>query len=854
MWGRGTRRGLTAAVASLAAVITTIAAPAHVPDLAAPASPAAEGAVSASAPAAETSPGPTGSENSATSPHSADAPTTDRARTDRLIVRTEGHSPEELDAALTRLGATARRPLGQGWSEVTLAENTTASQAAAVAGGLEVEADLPLWKPATTPNDTNFSSQWALNQPSDDDIDAPEAWDVSTGSSSTTVAVIDTGVDISHPDLDSHIWTNPGESGGGKETNGVDDDGNGLVDDVHGWDWWNDDNTVYDSGDGDAHGTHVAGTIAAETNNGAGVAGVCWSCKIMPLKFLGPAGGYTSDAILAINYAVAEGAKVINASWGGSTNSSALKDAIDAAGAAGVLFVAAAGNDNANTDTSPHYPSSYTSTNLLSVAAIDSAGNRSSFSSYGPTSVDLGAPGSNILSTLPGGTYGYYSGTSMATPHVSGVAAVVAATGVTNVNTLRTRILDSAQPSNAMSGITTTGGVLNMRYAVTTPPASSSGRYHPVSPVRLLDTRNGTGMAGNAVHTVDGGESLALKVTGVGGIPSSGVGAVSLNVTLASSNAGSYLTVYPAGGVRPTASNLNFGPGQTIPNFVVVKVGTGGEILIFNAAGNAHVVVDVAGWYGDESNPEGAAYEPLTPARILDTRSGNGHSGRVGAQQTIDVQVTGRGGVPETGVSGVVMNVTAVASSVSSYITVFPTGVTRPTASNLNFVAGQNIPNMVMARIGTGGEVSFYNAAGTVDIVADVMGYFTDESSSTGPMFHPLTPYRALDTRYTTPPSPIGTAGIGVARDLTFAGVGGVPGSGAVAVVANVTVVTPQYAGFLTVWPSDEEMPTASVLNFGPGQVIPNLATAKLGADGAVSMATGGGNTHIIYDIAGYYE
>ncbi|MBA3474808.1 MAG: S8 family serine peptidase [Rubrobacter sp.] len=280
---------------------------------------------------------------------------------------------------------------------------------------------------ATSANDSDYPKLYGLNNTgqtggtADADVDAPEAWNTTTGDTGTVVAVIDEGVDTNHPDLKNNIWTNSGETAG----NGIDDDKNGYVDDVNGWDFYNNDRTVYDLGDGDKHGTHVAGTIAAEGNNNLGVVGVNWKAKIMPLKFLGPDGGYTSDAVAALNYAVNKGVKISNNSWGGGGPSQTLLEAINKADTAGHLFVAAAGNEGVNNDTTAHYPSSYTSANIISVAATDNKDALASFSNYGSSSVDLAAPGVGILSTLPGSTYGSYSGTSMATPHVTGAAALL---------------------------------------------------------------------------------------------------------------------------------------------------------------------------------------------------------------------------------------------------------------------------------------------------------------------------------------------------------------------------------------------------------------------------------------------
>jgi subtilisin family serine protease len=253
------------------------------------------------------------------------------------------------------------------------------------------------------PGDTHFNRLWALNNTGqnvngtngtgDADIDALEAWDVTTGTSDVVVAVIDSGVDVNHPDLAANIWTNPGEIGG----NGIDDDGNGKIDDVNGWDFYIGDN---DPRDAHGHGTHVAGTIAAVGNNAAGITGISWSAKIMALRFLDAWGsGSAVNAIAAIEYANDMGADVINNSWGGGGYQQALEDAIDASDA---VVVCAAGNSGWNNDSFPHYPSGYSSANIIAVAASNQDDTRASFSNYGAFSVDVAAPGTNIYSAAPG--------------------------------------------------------------------------------------------------------------------------------------------------------------------------------------------------------------------------------------------------------------------------------------------------------------------------------------------------------------------------------------------------------------------------------------------------------------------
>ena len=274
------------------------------------------------------------------------------------------------------------------------------------------------------PNDPSFPKLYALNNSGqtggkfDADIDASEAWDYTTGTGQTVVAVIDTGVDYNHDDLRANIWVNSGEIAG----NGLDDDGNGYIDDLHGYDFANNDSNPMDD---NGHGTHVSGTIGAVGDNGLGVVGVNWHTKIMALKFLDESGsGYLSNAIRALDYAVANGARLSNNSWGGGGYEATLGMAIARASSVGHIFVAAAGNSASNNDVTASYPASYAYENVVAVAATDQNDNLASFSNYGASTVDIAAPGVSIYSTLPGNSYGSYSGTSMATPQVAGALSL----------------------------------------------------------------------------------------------------------------------------------------------------------------------------------------------------------------------------------------------------------------------------------------------------------------------------------------------------------------------------------------------------------------------------------------------
>jgi thermitase len=322
----------------------------------------------------------------------------------------------------------------------------------------------------------NFRNKGQSGGTLDADIDAPEAWGITTGSSNAVVAVIDTGVDIGHPDLKANIWTNQDEVAG----NGIDDDRNGYVDDVHGWDFHNNDGSVFDAASEDSHGTHVAGTIAGRGNNNIGVAGVSWRAKIMPLKFIGAGNrGYVSDAAEALDYAVAEGVKISNNSYGFYDNcngcySQTLLDAINRAGTAGHLFVSAAMNGGSDgtgddIDLAPAYPASYGSPNIITVAASDQDDRLTSFSNYGAASVDLAAPGLDVLSTLPGNRYGNGRGTSMATPHVSGAAALIKSKYPgAGASEMKSRLLLSVDKKSTLTGKVASGGRLNAAEALAT--------------------------------------------------------------------------------------------------------------------------------------------------------------------------------------------------------------------------------------------------------------------------------------------------------------------------------------------------------------------------------------------------
>ena len=406
-----------------------------------------------------------------------------------------------------------RHLLGRGTADetfldvVTVPANQTAAAIAELRANPAVEYAEPnvIYRHFAAPNDPFFDQLWGLNNTGqaiagsagvvDADTDTLEAWSSGIGSPQVYVAVLDQGIDFAHEDLGADpygpIWTNPYDL-----RDGFDNDGNGYVDDLHGFDFAANNNTVYDGSAAarwiDAHGTHVAGTIGARPNNGVGVAGLNWDVRIIPAKFMGENGGTTDAAVRAIDYIIdlkiRHGLNIvaINASWGSQNFSQILLEAIARAARQDILFIAAAGNGGAddigdNNDQSPEYPASFETTALagwdsvISVAATGPWDDLPQFSNYGERSVDLGAPGVSILSTTPQDQYSYWNGTSMATPHVTGAAALVsAATGITG-RALRARLLSSVDRRPSLQGRTTTGGRLNVRaaFAVASTPAPS---------------------------------------------------------------------------------------------------------------------------------------------------------------------------------------------------------------------------------------------------------------------------------------------------------------------------------------------------------------------------------------------
>lgn len=387
--------------------------------------------------------------------------------------------------------------------------------------------------------------------------------------------------------------------------------------------------------------------------------------------------------------------------------------------------------------------------------------------------------------------------------------------------------------------------------ATSAPRSFNSGevgsRYVSIPPIRVVDSRNGTGWSGR----VQAGSPRTLKVAGPGLSAPSDATAVVLNVTAVESSQQSFLTVYPTGSPIPNpGSALNFNAGQIIPNLVTVKVGTNGSVNFATAVGNVNVVADLVGYYDIDS---GDRYNSLTPFRLLDSRESGTSAywnpvGKLNNNQTRDLQVTGRGGVPSDA-RAVIVNLTAVEGSLQSFVTAYPTGSPKPNASNVNFVAGEIIPNLAIVKVGTGGKITLYNNSGSVNVIVDVVGYFDVDAGS---YFHPLVPNRILDTRVNN-----GLSGQFTAvqtRTLQVGGRGGVP-AGATAVVMNTTAVESTAPSYLMLFPGNAAKPAnASNLNFVTGQIIPNLVTVGLSPSGTINIYNNSSSVHVLGDVTGYYS
>lgn len=390
--------------------------------------------------------------------------------------------------------------------------------------------------------------------------------------------------------------------------------------------------------------------------------------------------------------------------------------------------------------------------------------------------------------------------------------------------------------------------------------ANTAGEFIPLaSPARILDTRKAIGIG--TTTPVGQFASIDLQVTGRGGVPATGARAIVMNVTAVAPTASGYVSVYPAGTTRPTVSNLNFVPGQNVPNLVTVQLGADGRVSLYNHNGSTHLLADVIGYY-DDTTVSGGWYHPLTPQRLLDTRTGNGAAAApLGTGGSLTLQVSGRGGVPDAAqVAAVVLNVTAVEPTAAGFVTVWPGGG-RPDVSNLNFTPGQTVPNLVIVAVSASGTISMFNETGNTHLIADVVGWYDRSGTAGGLVFTPIAPQRVMDTREFN--SPVGEDQGPFHSPVAFLDTAEI--NNVRAVVMNITATETTSDGFFSVYPPTvapplyTPVPNTSNLNWRAGQTVPNAVMSSV-SNGVAGVRNGDiivynklGSAHLIIDTVGYF-
>lgn len=623
-----------------------------------------------------------------------------------------------------------------------------------------------------------------------------------------TAYVLDTGIRVTHTDF------------GGRARAGVDTiNPGGTADDCEG------------------HGTHVAGTV------GGTQYGVAKAVSLVAVRVLDCEGsGSLSTLVEGLDWVAQDhqaGQPATAVLSLGGPASSTLDEAVRRVVADGVFVVVAAGNESADACLSSPARVPEASTVGASDPATDQ---RAKFSNRGRC-LDIFAPGVEILSAGNADDTASVigSGTSMAAPHVAGAAALVLeGIPTASPSTVDRLIKDAATQDVVKDARSATDELLRTdptALAGPRPVSELAGRYTPLSPARLLDTREQTG------GRLEPRQPRELRVTGRGGVPATGVTAVALNVTVTGPLQDGHLVVYPAGRATPLVSNLNHGTGQTVANLVVTGVSPTGQVAIMSNAGRPDVIVDVAGYYSDTLG--GSRSTALSPERLLDTRV-SGASGGLPSGLSMSVPVTGRAGVPTEDVSAVVVNVTVVDPQAAGHLTVFPSGMTAPTASTLNYTAGATVPNLAVVGVGPDGSISLQASNGAPYAIVDVVGWYGTGAES---RFVQVGPERVLDSRESG-----GRFGGSETRSVAFAGRAGIPSTGVTGVVVNLTAVSPLGPGHLTAFPADQARPVASNVNYAARQTVPNLALSGTSIDGAagVKVFSSTGGPDVLVDVVGY--
>ena len=689
----------------------------------------------------------------------------------------------------------------------------------------------------TAPNDSEYGNQWYLKDfaTADKGIGIESAWAHTTGSPSIVIAIIDTGYTI-HPDLPTPL---PGYDFFDNDSNATDPGDARLLNQCP---------SIPSASPSSWHGTKVAGIIGAKTNNGIGIAGINQLSPIQHIRILGPCGGTKSDEIKAIRWAAglpvdgvplnSTPARVLNLSLAGEGPCSPSEQgAINAAVATGAIVVVAAGNggnDQIGDDLDVVENSPANCDNVITVTATTSTGSRAGYTNFGSTA-EIAAPGSNIRTTTAGG-YDSPSGTSFATPIVSGIVSsmlsvnpVLEYNGVLALlsNPAVANSFPSTPSSQCSSNISNTYycgvGIIDAGNAVNAASAIAPEVFSPMQPVRIADTRP------SGFISTD--NPLVIDLKGTFGLPKIGLGAVALNVTATGATQDGYVTVWPCADTKPPTSSVNYAAGEDIPNTVIASPDQYGKLCL-DSFTPVNLIVDLSGWF-----ISGDGLHTFTPQRAFDLRQ----TGLVITPDTPHAfQMTGNFGIPTTGANSVVLNVTATGATAPGYITVWPCNQPQPYTSNLNYVPNQDIPNAVIATVDSNGQVCFASSSPTF-LITDISGWFEQGSN-----LNVITPKRLFDTR------PAQRVSATPTYVLDLSATSPVSAGAATAVVLNVTATRATGSGFATVWPCDEPQPPTSNLNFDANEDIPNLVITKVSASNTVCFSAST-PVHLIADLMGWF-